>query len=309
MAGVGGHLGVLSVPFAARLGVEPPDAAGAAGDPAEHLSLGGTVVVAGVAGDDHRGGGPQVALSDLVPELAQHRAVVGVAVVADHVGVAHDLPGPDAVLGGSEQVADLVDGVDEHEAAGPGQLGRQGAHQAQGEQRHVRDGAGDVAEHEQLGPLGLALVGGHVDGHSPGGDRLAGRAAQVDPAAVLPAPAGQTAGETAGQWPDGVADPVQVGPAGGEEVDVGQVAAEDLVVGVAELGSQVRGDQPLELVDAAPQLLGGDRGIGLAGLAHHAGQVRASVHPMHVVALASQLAVEAAVGVDQLAGHSGQVGA
>ncbi len=80
---------VAGVPVRLRLGVEPVDVAGPVPDLLDHPGLGGVVVVAGVAEDQH-GGLRADLLAPRLPEHLEGVAVVGVAVDPHHVGLGVD---------------------------------------------------------------------------------------------------------------------------------------------------------------------------------------------------------------------------
>ena len=129
------------------------------------------IVVAGIAEDQDRGLRPDV-LAPLVPERLERVAVVGVAVDPDHVGLGvHPVDGLGDVLRALEEAGDLVDAVDEHEAANTGELRADGVGELEGEAREGGDRPGDVGDHEDLGLRwsGVAVLG--LRRHPAVGDR------------------------------------------------------------------------------------------------------------------------------------------
>ena len=157
------------------------------------------VVVPGVAEDDHRGLGADLA-AVRVPEHLEGVAVVGVAVDPDHVGLGVDpVHGLADVLDALEEAGDLVDAVDEHERAHLRELAGDGVDEVQGEAGEAGHRTGDVGDDEDL-RLGRARVAElRLGGHTAVAERVAHRAAEVERAlAAVAALAGQAHGQLAG---------------------------------------------------------------------------------------------------------------
>ena len=108
-------------------------------------------------------------------------AVVGVAVDPHHVGLGVDaVHGVGDVVDVLEEPRDLVDAVDEHEAAHLGELRADGVHEVQREPGEGRHRPRDVGDDDDLG-LGrprVAELG--VDRHAPGRQRVPHGGAEVE---------------------------------------------------------------------------------------------------------------------------------
>ena len=208
--------------------------------------------------------------------------------MTDHVRVAQQLPRLDPVLGAGEQLGHLVDGVDEHEAAGSSELGRERRHQGQREHREVGDRAADVAQHEQIGLVGARSVVQDVDRHAAAAERAAHRAAHVDAAESVLATPRQSRRQLAGDRPDRRPHLLELGTRRFEEVDVLQFGLDVGDAGEVELGADVGADQAFQFVDPGADQGRVEIGIGDADAAHQAGDVCGEEHTLDVVALGAE---------------------
>ena len=119
-----------------------------------------------------------------------------------------------------QQAGDLVDAVDEGEAAQLGELLVHGVEQRQGELGELDHRAGDVGEHVQVGLGGAHGPEGRVDRTLPDDSERARCGARPSGRAPQPALLGRPGGQLAGQGADGLAQLAELAGVGAEEVDV-----------------------------------------------------------------------------------------
>ena len=196
-----------------------------------------------------------------MPEPLEDRAVVRVAVVADHVRPVQDVADLEERGDVLEVVGDLVDAVDERERAHPAELARHRLEQGQRERGELGDRARHVAQQVQVGPRDLGPLERRVEQDAARRQRPADRPAHVEPAPVAaPAAAGHLRRERPGQRPDRLAHRGHLAGRRAEEVDL--LGAEQLqrpgrLVGAPQLGelaADLLGEQPLERLDPLGKL-------------------------------------------------------